>query len=394
MRLFSSLVFALFLAFATQAAHAKLVLVFDDPSTGNEDLYIEDNGPWDNDSLEGSIGYCIPAGVNMLCAEAVSKPNVGSAAWPILQVSAGPIRWGGELNIMVTDTDWSNGSTTADAFINGAFEGFDGATFKFWGDSSNQPFGMGQLIYETSITSDGDFLRGATVNADAVGSLTLEVNLEGAEAENVITFDALIQLQQSGGAVDVPDVVGAEQSAAEEEITDAGLTVGNVTTEASDSVAAGLVISQDPAAGADAAPGSSVNLTVSAGSAPEEVGDIAGLAGLWFDPAFDGEGFNVLVGPDSWFLYYYGWRANGQRLWLLSDTMTGPILFGTSITMDVFIAKSGTFSDPDPTLEPWGEMTIIFDSCTAGRAHMQGDDGTKTTNLVKLLGIDDLDCDP
>jgi hypothetical protein len=312
-----------------------------------------------------------------------------------LQVNAGPIRWDGELNILITDTDFSNGPTTADTFINGSFEGFDGVTFNFWGDSSNQPFGMGQLIYETTISSDGDFLRGATVNADAVGSLTLEVNLKGSEAENVIVFDALIQLQQSGGTVDVPDVVGAEQSAAEEEITDAGLKVGKVTTETSDSVPAGIVISQNPAAGTDVSPGTSVNLEVSAGSAPEEVGDIAGLAGLWFDPAFDGEGYNVLVGADgSWFLYYYGWRANGQRLWLLSETLTGPILFGKSTTLEMFIAKNGVFSDPDPTLELWGEMIIIFDSCTAGRGQMQGDDGTKTTNIIKLLGIDDLDCDP
>jgi hypothetical protein len=384
------------LAFATQAAHAKLILVFDDPSTGNQDLVIEDNSQLDLDPLEGAIEYCQPAGsVNMLCGEAFSKPSVGSATSPVLEFSFGPIRWGGELNIRITDTDFSNGPASADVAINGQFEGFDGVTFNFWGDSSNQSFGMGQLIYETSINSDGDFLRGATVDADAIGSLTFEANLESSETENAIGFSGLILLQSSQGTVEVPDVVGDQQSTAEQKITDAGLVVGNITTQASESASVGEVISQSPDAGADASPGTRVNLVVSAGSAPEEVGDTAGLAGLWYDPAFDGEGFNVLVGPDdSLLLYYYGWRSNGQRLWLLSETKTDSIFFGQSITLGMFITKSGTFADPDPELQDWGEMTIIFDSCTAARAHLQGDDGTKTVNLVKLLGIDDLDCGP
>jgi len=135
-----------------------------------------------------------------------------------------------------------------------------------------------------------------------------------------------------------------------------------------------------------------VALVVSTGSAPVEVGNPAGFAGLWYDPAFDGEGYSILVTSSSMFLYYYGHDATGKRLWLISDTFSGSYQFGQSIELGMS-RGSGTFADPSPDLEEWGTLIIIFDSCTSGRAHMDGIDGTKRHDLVKLTGIDDLDCD-
>ncbi len=63
----------------------------------------------------------------------------------------------------------------------------------------------------------------------------------------------------------VPDVAGQTQAAAGTTITGVNLTVGTVTEQCSDTVAAGLVISQDPLAGAQAVPGSAVNLVISTG---------------------------------------------------------------------------------------------------------------------------------
>jgi hypothetical protein len=68
-------------------------------------------------------------------------------------------------------------------------------------------------------------------------------------------------------SVTVPDVVGLAQAAAEAAITAAGLTLGTVTTQSSDTVPAGDVISQNPAAGASVASGSAVDLVVSSGPA-------------------------------------------------------------------------------------------------------------------------------
>ena len=71
----------------------------------------------------------------------------------------------------------------------------------------------------------------------------------------------------------VPNVVGSTQAAAQTAITNAGLTVGTITTANSPTVPAGRVISQNPAAGTNVAPGSAVALVVSLGAAvPNVVG--------------------------------------------------------------------------------------------------------------------------
>jgi hypothetical protein len=73
-------------------------------------------------------------------------------------------------------------------------------------------------------------------------------------------------------------VVGLSQAAAETAITDAGLVVGTVTTQNSDTVPAGAVISQNPTALTEVAPGSAVDLVVSDGPALVPVPDVVGLS--------------------------------------------------------------------------------------------------------------------
>ncbi len=63
----------------------------------------------------------------------------------------------------------------------------------------------------------------------------------------------------------VPDVVGETQADATTDIEAALLVVGAVTTEHSDTVPAGIVISQDPVGGTDALAGDPVDLVVSSG---------------------------------------------------------------------------------------------------------------------------------
>lgn len=73
-------------------------------------------------------------------------------------------------------------------------------------------------------------------------------------------------------AVAVPNVVSLSQQDAEKALVAAGFAVGDVKREASDTVPAGNVISQDPKAAASAAAGTKVNLVVSSGKdAPKEV---------------------------------------------------------------------------------------------------------------------------
>ncbi|MDP9241717.1 MAG: PASTA domain-containing protein, partial [Actinomycetota bacterium] len=67
--------------------------------------------------------------------------------------------------------------------------------------------------------------------------------------------------------VPVPDLVtpGLTQAKAEKALQDANLTVGTVTSESSDTVPQGQVISQNPPAGQNVAPGTAVDLVVSKG---------------------------------------------------------------------------------------------------------------------------------
>jgi beta-lactam-binding protein with PASTA domain len=76
----------------------------------------------------------------------------------------------------------------------------------------------------------------------------------------------------------VPKVDGLAQDAATTAVTAAKLTVGTVTQQASNTVAAGNVISQDPANGSSLRPGSPVNLVISSG--PQVMVTVPGVEGL------------------------------------------------------------------------------------------------------------------
>jgi hypothetical protein len=296
----------------------------------------------------------------------------------------------------LSETDFTVGASTAVTQSNGDFDSGDTVTINWYGDSGNQLFGQGFLISTIGPVSAPAFEELRFFNEspmDAVGSLTISINMTGVVNQeldgNFLVEIVTIPLE---GNFPVPDVVGEEQSFAESIIVATNLTVGQVATQASSTVQEGYVISQSPVAGVNVLPHSPVNLLVSAGSAPVEVGNPVGLAGLWYDQAFDGEGYSILVTPTGMFLYYYGHDATGSRLWLVSDVFSGSYKFGQSIELAMF-RGNGTFADPSPDLQEWGTLTIIFDSCSTGRAYMDGIDGTKRHDLIKLTGIGDLDCD-
>ena len=86
----------------------------------------------------------------------------------------------------------------------------------------------------------------------------------------------------------VPDVVGLPLAEAETVIIDAGLTVGTITEDYSDTITAGDVISQDPASSELLPPGGVVDLVISLGPIPE------GMVWIYIDdPGVpEHEGFN------------------------------------------------------------------------------------------------------
>ncbi len=155
----------------------------------------------------------------------------------------------------------------------------------------------------------GDFVVGVATRNNNGNTLSVEspytpTNISAGNMHSITGYDLvdlagstapLFSKSQSGGSttiqcfaafepipvaqVEVPDVVGLAQAAAESAITGATLTVGTVTSDYSPTVPVGDVISQNPVAGATINTGSIVNLVVSLGPIPQvNVPDVVGLA--------------------------------------------------------------------------------------------------------------------
>jgi hypothetical protein len=75
--------------------------------------------------------------------------------------------------------------------------------------------------------------------------------------------------------VEVPDVVGELEAVGTTDLENAGFVVSS-STAYSDSVVAGLIISQDPVGGSFANPGSTVDIVVSLGPQPVETEPVGG----------------------------------------------------------------------------------------------------------------------
>ncbi len=135
--------------------------------------------------------------------------------------------------------------------------------------------GMSESDAQEAIEALGlTYEKGDDVNSDTVDS-GLAVSTDPGEGTSVLLGSTVTVHFSSGSAmVDVPDVTGKSQADARSDITDAGLSVGDVTTEDSADVASGQVIRTDPVAGTPVERGSSVSLVVSSGktTVPSVVG--------------------------------------------------------------------------------------------------------------------------
>jgi hypothetical protein len=118
-------------------------------------------------------------------------------------------------------------------------------------------------------------------------------------------------------------------------------------------------------------------------------------AGLWYDAGKDGEGYNLIVAPPGRILYFYGFGANGKRLWLISELITVVLETGQTVEVALFEATQGTFDAPVPSSEAlvaWGTAQITVIDCNTVTILIEGSDGSKTSNTVRLAGIIGLEC--
>ncbi|MBP9004096.1 MAG: PASTA domain-containing protein, partial [Candidatus Hydrogenedentes bacterium] len=139
--------------------------------------------------------------------------------------------------------------------------------------------GLGQAAAESAITAAGLLVGTVTTACDNVVPAGAVIAQDPAGGTSV-TLGTSVNLVVSTGPcpVAVPDVVGLAQASAQAAIAAAGLAVGDVSVNCSNTVPAGDVISQSPAGGSLVAPGSSVNLVVSSGPCLVIVPNVVGQA--------------------------------------------------------------------------------------------------------------------
>lgn len=105
------------------------------------------------------------------------------------------------------------------------------------------------------------------------------VATDPAAGESVRKFNT-VTLKVSRGPIlyTVPTVTGQQLEAAKKALTDANLAAGNVTEAFDEKVPAGVVLSQDPAAGKEFRNGTTINLVTSKGPKPIPVPSVAGMS--------------------------------------------------------------------------------------------------------------------
>ena len=150
------------------------------------------------------------------------------------------------------------------------------------------------------------------------------------------------------------------------------LCLGTAAVSLRATVAAGTVIDPNGDANVD---------TSSAVAQPEGALD---LNGVWYDPATNGEGFNVTQGRQGTVAFFYGYARSGERLWLASDVIRTSVFAGESVSVAMYLGESGTFEQPGSALTEWGSLTITAESCETVLFELDGRDGFKRLQGVRL----------
>jgi len=115
--------------------------------------------------------------------------------------------------------------------------------------------------------------------------------------------------------------------------------------------------------------------------------------GLFFDEENPGHGFDFNFLESGFVLFYYGHTSDGQRLWLISETLVVDINTGQTVELELFEVPDGAFGLPDfSTLASWGLIRVTFNNCNSAYVVMEGADGTQQMDLVRLARESNADC--
>ena len=156
-------------------------------------------------------------------------------------------------NLRTTSNSPTNVGLAWDASTDTGGSGLAG--YRVFRNGSSTPIGT------TSTTQYAD----NTVSANTSYSYGVSA-IDSASPANESAQAGPLAVTTPAATVSTPNVVGMTQAAAQQALSNAGLSVGTVTTQTSGTVPAGSVISQAPVGGSSVGPGTSVNLVVSSGS--------------------------------------------------------------------------------------------------------------------------------
>ncbi|MBP2414993.1 serine/threonine-protein kinase [Arthrobacter stackebrandtii] len=126
------------------------------------------------------------------------------------------------------------------------------------------------------------------------------VNTDPSAGESLRKFSAVTLLVSRGPVLfAVPQVAGGTLDAAKTALADGNLAVGSVTEQYDEKVPAGVVLSQDPAAGEEFRGNTAVNLVVSLGPKPIPVPAVTGLPQADAEAALQAAGLVAAVAPEQ-----------------------------------------------------------------------------------------------
>ncbi len=122
----------------------------------------------------------------------------------------------------------------------------------------------------------------------------------------------------------------------------------------------------------------------------------SGISGSWYDPEFDGQGWNLQMLSETLALaYWFSYDERGNQAWFYG---LGEVS-GNSITFSQLRqpegGRFGNNFDPNQVSQPlWGTMTMIFDDCSSGYTVYGGKRGFDTgeMNIQRLTGLQSISC--
>lgn len=122
---------------------------------------------------------------------------------------------------------------------------------------------------------------------------------------------------------------------------------------------------------------------------------LGAVAGSWYDPATSGQGFVLHpVDDNRTVISFYGFEDDGSSLWL-TGVAHAALETGRSTEITMFIASGGDFGTFNPeqiSTDPWGTLNITFNTCSKAMAEFDGLSGQQTMNMVRLAGVEGLEC--